>query len=219
MPELDLKQVLDVLGRLVDAGIDGAGPLESSYELAAHHRRRRGDPEAAIAALVRAETRKCASVGFLTGLGGFVALPVTVPSAIAGAALIEGRMVGAIAVLRGWSIEDPKVRAFVQACLLGQGTVDALKRAGFTLMTGPGSATSRNALARLATKTISRVPGRAVPLVGGVIGGATDAAVCRSIAAIALRELPAVQPPPDPGNGAAQKLLPAAPRAASSPAE
>lgn len=216
MPDQDPNLLLDVLERLVRAGVDGTGPLESAQELAAHHLSRQPDAEAAIAALVRAETAKCASVGFLAGLGGFVVLPIALPTAIAGAAVIESRMVGAIAVLRGWSVDDPKVRLFVQACLLGQGAVEEVKRVGVNVLAAAGSAAGRRVLARYLAKqgarAVPKIPGRFVPLLGGVVGGVTDAAVCRSIAKIALRELPAAAAPPASWTtGDAPLALPAPP--------
>ena len=180
---------------ITETAIAGRGPLKSAETLAREYRFTYGNAEAAIPALVRAEVRKAAGVGFATGLGGVITLPVALPANIVGAALIEARMVAAIAELRGWDADDPKVQRYVQACLVGQRGVDALKQAGVKLTTRVVEPiVVRMAMRRAITQTgvhaLGKAPARMVPVVGGVVGGAVDAAVAKSIAKLAMREFP-----------------------------
>ncbi len=57
--------------------------------------------ERVINRLVKESVAASSTNGFLTGLGGFVTMPITVPANIAGALVINARLVGSIAYLRG----------------------------------------------------------------------------------------------------------------------
>ena len=129
--------------------------------------------------------------GFLTNLGGLVTMAVTVPTNITGLALIQCRMVAGMVHLRGYDLDDPRTRAAILTCLLGEDMVVAGE--GHTL---PGrrwswparwSTTLADAelanevaselIARAAGKRLATTVGRRVPVVGGVVGASTDAYV------------------------------------------
>ena len=80
----------------------------------------------AIGSLVDSHVQLAGIQGFLTNIGGLVALTVTVPANISGLALLQCHMVGGIAHLRGYDLDDPRVRNAVFACMLGGDTVQHL---------------------------------------------------------------------------------------------
>ena len=96
-------------------------------------RRAIASPEAAIKALILSQTGLAGSAGFLTGIGGFVSLPIAIPANLASALYIQVRMIAAIAHLRGHDIRTPEVRGLVLACLTGSKAADTLKNAGVRL--------------------------------------------------------------------------------------
>ena len=51
---------------------------------------------------------------------------MTIPANITGLALIQCRMIAGIAHLRGYDLDDPRVRNAILACLLGEDAVDAM---------------------------------------------------------------------------------------------
>ena len=57
--------------------------------------------------------------GFVTNIGGVATLPVAIPANIAGVAIVQMRMVAAIAHLRGYDLNDNRVRTALVMCLLG----------------------------------------------------------------------------------------------------
>lgn len=65
-----------VVERLLDFGIDGHGPVDSAQLVADKARAAHPDADQAIDAVVRNHHRVAAAGGFVTGLGGFVTLPV-----------------------------------------------------------------------------------------------------------------------------------------------
>ena len=96
---------------LLDVGLDGRGPLDPVREVADEALRKAGgDREKAIAALARRTTLTGGIGGFVTGVGGFVTMPVALPVNVAEFYLQAVRMVGAVAVLRGYDVDDPRVR-------------------------------------------------------------------------------------------------------------
>src|ERR687896_442473 len=70
--------------------------------------------------------RYAGAQGFVTNLGGLVTAALTIPANISGMALIQCRMVAGIAHLRGYDLEDPRVRNAILTCLLGEETINSL---------------------------------------------------------------------------------------------
>ena len=68
--------------------------------------------------------RYAGAQGFVTNLGGLVTAAVTIPANITGLALIECRMIAGIAHLRGYDLDDPRVRNAILVCMLGEDEVD-----------------------------------------------------------------------------------------------
>jgi hypothetical protein len=183
---------------LLEVGLQGAGPLSGAAELAEEYladtRYRSNDQR--VNALIRREIAKNFTTGFVTGLGGVVTFPVSIPAALGASWILQARMAGAIARIYGYELGDPRVRTQVLLSLAGDVARDAMRDMGFNLH---GKLTQRaleqvpgralveinkrigaRLLAKATGKVILRFP-RAVPVVGGVVGGAMDAIVCRMV--------------------------------------
>ena len=80
----------------------------------------KGDVDEAIKDIIETHVRLAGAQGFLTNIGGLVTMTVMVPANIAGLALIQCRMVAAIAHLRGYDLDDQRVRNAILASLLGE---------------------------------------------------------------------------------------------------
>lgn len=91
--------------------VDGAPGLSSASELAQNHM---DDTLLRIEqanALIRWQNTKAATSGFITGLGGIVTLPVTIPVNISSVLYVQIRMIAAIAHLGGFDLDNDKVRS------------------------------------------------------------------------------------------------------------
>lgn len=191
---------------LLDAGIDGLGPLRSAEEVAARARGRARTAEAAIGRVVREHVAKGAVGGFVTGVGGFVTMPVALPANVVEFYIGATRMVGAIATLRGYDLQDPGVRTAVLLTLIGSEADEVLAKAGLTGTGGrvlgvvgtqlpPAAMLMLNKaigfrlLRGVGEKTFAHL-GRGVPLAGGVLGGGVDVWMLRRIADHARGEFP-----------------------------
>ena len=114
---------------VLDQAIDGIGPLRSAAasadtKLVDHN----GDVELALRGLIRLHCGLAGAQGFVTNLGGFAAMAVAIPANVVGVTLVQCHLVAGIAHLRGYDLEDPRVRNAILACMLGEDTVrDLLK--------------------------------------------------------------------------------------------
>jgi hypothetical protein len=187
---------------LLEQGIHGFGPLASAEALATEYLgdAKYRDDDARVAALIKWETGKNFTSGFLTGLGGFLTLPVAVPAALAASWVVQARMAAAVARIYGHALEDERVRTRILLSLAGDVARDAMKDLGIKVgdkLTQRAVEQIRGRLlvelnkrigAKLAAQVGQRVllkfP-RAVPVLGGVVGGALDAVVCRKVGATA----------------------------------
>jgi EcsC protein family len=191
--------------RLLDVGIDGRGRFAPAQAVADAARREHPDVEAAVDAVVRRHLRLAATNGFVTSLGGFVTLPVALPANVVGFYAVATRMVAAVAALRGYDLSSPGVRDAVMLTLVGADADDLLRKAGVPTggrlaslatqrLPGPAAMVINKGIGfRLigsaGRSALSRF-GKAVPVLGGIVGAGVDAYLLRTIAGQARRELP-----------------------------
>jgi hypothetical protein len=182
--------------------VNGVPGLEGAEDLARSYAARHASTDEAVAALIRWQTGVAGAAGFVTGCGGFVALPVALPANLASALYIQARLIAAIAHLRGHDLRSAEVRALALACLTGSRAADTLKDAGVrfgTRMTRDVIGWVSPALFKKAGHAAGVSPayvvgagaaarlGKFVPVVGGVVAGGFDAALTRLIGRTADR--------------------------------
>lgn len=194
---------------LLSVGIDGLGPLSSAAEVAQKAQKSEKDVEKAIDKVVRKHVLGGGVGGLVTGLGGFVTMPVAIPVNVFEFYAQATRMVAAIAKLRGYDPSEPHVRTATLLTLIGAKSDQVLKQAGIPVAVGGGRLASMalkrvppagmmvinkaigfRLLSSFGTKVFSRF-GRAVPVLGGVLGGGLDGFMMKRIAEQARREFPA----------------------------
>ena len=126
-----------VLRQVLEIAIDGYGRMPSAKAVAARHLERLGGSvDEAITSIIDHHIRLASAQGFVTNIGGVAALPVAIPANITGVAIVQVRMVAAIAHLRGYDLNDNRVRTALVMCLMG-GEQVAKHIAEGTLPTSP----------------------------------------------------------------------------------
>jgi hypothetical protein len=190
----------DVLMKALDwayrKALSGGGPFGSAYDMANDYVSKNSSQQAAVKSLIDWQVAKCATSGFITGLGGLVTLPVAIPANISSVLLIQLQMILSIAIIGGYDPKSDQVKSLAFICLTGTAATAVLKDIGIragqrvterTLQNISEQVTRRiNYLVktRLLTKT-GKVGflniGKAIPLVGGVIGGTIDATTTRLV--------------------------------------
>jgi hypothetical protein len=180
-----------VVHRALDRAIQGVGPLESAAEAAMKQLEEQGGHvDKAVHEVIENHVRLAGAQGFVTNIGGLVAMAVTAPANIAGLALIQCRMVAGIAHLRGYDLDDQRVRNAILAALLGEERVLAMikkkKLPGtpMALATAPvhdphlsdvmANEVASELVTKVAGKRIATTVGRRVPVVGGLVGAGAD---------------------------------------------
>lgn len=194
-----------MIENLLDAGIDGKGPFDSAEKVSATARSETPDAEQAIDRIVRTHLRMAAAGGFVTGLGGFVTLPVALPANVLEFYLVATRMVASIASVRGYDVRQQEIRSAVLLTLVGADADDLLRKAGVVAtgrlsnlaaqrLPGPAlmvvnKAVGFRLLSQAGKATLARF-GKAVPVIGGAVGAGLDAYMLKRIADHARHEFP-----------------------------
>ncbi|HET6625385.1 MAG TPA: EcsC family protein [Nocardioidaceae bacterium] len=201
-PDLTANFIREALQR----AIHGAGPLPSAAAAADKQLdEQHGDVDKAIHEVIENHVRYAGAQGFVTNLGGLVTAALTIPANITGLALLQCRMVAGIAHLRGYDLDDPRVRNAILACMLGEDAVTGLVKKRklpappMAIATAPAhdphldqvmaAEVTSELLTKVAGKRIATTVGRRVPVVGGVIGAGADGYSTWQIGRYADREL------------------------------
>ncbi|HET8602081.1 MAG TPA: EcsC family protein [Segeticoccus sp.] len=202
---IDAGMATGLIEKLLDVGIDGKGRFDSAQHVADTALAEHPEPGAAIDKISSQHLRLAAAGGFVTGLGGLVTMTVALPANVVGFYLLATRAVAAIASVRGYDIRRPEVRSAVLLALVGADADDLLKKAGlsgggrlanFAVERLPGPvlmAVNKGVGFRLMTqvgkKTLARF-GKAVPVLGGVVGAGLDTYLLKRILDHAKHEFP-----------------------------
>lgn len=156
----------------------------------------------AIDKIIKFQTTKAAVSGFVTGFGGVLTLPVTIPANVTSVILFQMRMIAAIASIRGYDLHSDQVQTFVYASLAGSSVADIIKKSGITISNKlaigavrkiPGAVLTKINQAvgfRLATKFGTKGVvnlGKLVPVAGAGVGAIFDAATTKAIARMAKK--------------------------------
>ncbi len=196
-----------VLERVLDAAyaeaLNGFGVFTPAEVLAQEYlAQNAGDARRAALDLIRWQTTKAAASGFVTNIGGIATLPVAIPANVSSVLYLQLRMVAAIAAMGGYDIRSDKVRTLIYVSLLGSAATEVLKEAGIRIgehltqaailrITGyvarkMTTSVAARLMARLGLTQAGKLS-RLVPVAGGIIAGATDAAATKAIGGIAMQ--------------------------------
>lgn len=197
MERLDENKMVQILDTCYQKALDGIPMVsESVSELGDYYLNTYSTTEKAIEKLIDTQVQKCAVSGFLTGLGGVIALPVTLPANVSSVLYVQLRMIASIAYMNGYDVRHDEVKTLVYLCLVGNSVSDILKGVGIKVGTTvaknlikqiPGKvliqinkAVGLRLLTKLGTKGLINL-GKCIPVVGGVIGGGFDYISTRTI--------------------------------------
>ncbi len=192
------SKALKLINWITDKGINGVPLLSSARDLAHEYQidsSYASDAER-IDSLIKWETTKNFTSGFITGLGGVITLPVAIPAAFGASWLIQARMAAAVAGISGHDISSDRVRTFVMVCLAGDACKEILKDVGVKI----GSGMARAAIQKIPGQVLIEINKKVgfrlltkagekgavnlmkmVPVAGGLVCGTFDAAACRVV--------------------------------------
>lgn len=194
--------------QFVTKAVDGFRGFPGAREVARRHLEKRRDVDRAIRDVIDQHVRLAGVQGFVTNLGGLVAMPVAVPANMAGIAVLQLRMTAAIAHLRGYDVADPRVRTAALLTLLGKDSVETAMKRGIDVPGTPHDLASGlgpldpgvteliaakvtgELVARIGGKHATLAVAKRVPVVGGAVSAGVDAFATYSVGKYADREFP-----------------------------
>jgi uncharacterized protein (DUF697 family) len=192
--------LLKTLDWLYEKTLSGLPGLDSSVEMAQKAMLGEGSLQEKANSFIRWQNAKAATSGFITGIGGFMTLPVALPANLASVLFIQIRMIAAIAYMGGYNLRDNKVKTLVYTCLLGNFAKDMIQETGIML----GTKLTAKVVANISESTLLLINQKVgfrllstfgskgvlnlcktVPLAGGIIGGSIDSIATNAIGNIA----------------------------------
>ncbi|MFY9259335.1 MAG: EcsC family protein [Gallionella sp.] len=194
------EKIMQALDWAYEKSVNGVAGLDSAEELAKSYMQSNDSSYEQANSLIRWQNTKAGTSGFITGLGGIMTLPIAIPANIASVLYVQVRMIAAIAHIGGYDLKDDKVKTLVYSCLVANSAKDVLKDIGVAV----GNKIAMNAVKSISGKTLQEINkkvgfklftkfgekgiinlGKAVPLLGGLIGGTFDAVTTNTIGNIA----------------------------------
>ena len=138
---------------------DGIPHVSVSVEqMANDYLKKHKDVNKAAKSMLNHQVAKCTTSGVVTGFGGLITLPVSIPANISSVLYVQMRMIACAAYMGGYDLKSDQVKTFIYACLAGVSVNQLVKK--FSVEFGT----------RLANKTIQKIPGKALTKINQKIG-------------------------------------------------
>lgn len=195
-----MLKVLDEIYGRVNHGFGSVIPPIEKF--AADYLAKEADPRKAAEKMITLQCTKSTVSGFVTGFGGVLTLPVTLPANITSVLAVQMRMIAATAFMAGYDISSDQVQTLVYACLAGVSVGEIIKKAGIQF----GLKFSKSLVQKIPGKVLVKINqkvgfrfitkfgtkgliniGKMIPVVGAVIGGSFDLAETSIIGKRALK--------------------------------
>jgi uncharacterized protein (DUF697 family) len=199
--KLTHDKLLQILNWAYENSIQGLPFAESAIELANNFLKKPGLLRKQASSLIKWQVAKSGTTGFLTGLGGLITLPFTVPVDFAVVIFIQIRMIAAIAHMGGYDLKDDRVKTLVYLCMAGDASKDIVKNTGILI----GKKITASIVKKISGKTITSINQKVgfrlltkfgekgavnlvklIPLVGGFVGLIFDSGATYTIGRIAI---------------------------------
>lgn len=196
MAEKEMQKVLsqadmmNLLDSLYSKSIQGIPLISSPIEkMSDDYLQHNASIEDAAKDMINKQVIKCTTSGFITNLGGVITLPVAIPANVGSVMYVQMRMIACAAYMVGYDVHTDQVQTLVYACLAGVSVMEVAKKAGIKI----GQKGLENLIDKIPGKVLIAINqkvgfrmltkfgetgainiGKAIPVVGGVIGGGFD---------------------------------------------
>lgn len=114
--------------------------------------------ELACKDMINKQILKCTTSGVISGLGGFITLPVAIPANIANVLYVQMRMIACTAYMAGYDLKNDQTQTLVYACLAGVAVNQLFKKVGVKI----GKV--------MATKLVQKIPGKVLIAINKKVG-------------------------------------------------
>ncbi len=190
----DIMRLLENCYKKVLEGIPHISP--SIEQFANEYLEKYPTKEKAAKAMIKNQIIKCTTSGFITGFGGVVTFPITIPANVGNVLYVQMRMIACCAYMAGLDLESDQTQTFVYACLAGVAMNGVIKRFGIEFGVKFANGLIKKIPGKVLTKINQRVGfrlitkfgskglvnlGKLVPGVGAVVGGSLDLVETKAI--------------------------------------
>ena len=196
-PSISQEDIVKLLDSCYQKCLNGVPKISPSVkDVAEDYLSKHKTTEDACKAMLRNQIIKCTTSGFVTGFGGILIMPVTIPANIGSVIYVQMRMIACAAYMAGYELDSDQTQTFVYACLAGVAVNQLLKQVGIQfgikMANGlvkkiPGKVLTKinqkvgfRFITKFGTKGLVNI-GKMIPCVGAVIGGGLDLAETKVI--------------------------------------
>lgn len=192
------EQMMELLDNCYSKSLNGIEKVSPSIEKFAEDYLAKSDNnEDAARKMLKNQIAKCTTSGFITGFGGVITLPVSIPANVGSVLYVQMRMIACTAYLAGYDVKSDQVQTLVYACLAGVSVSSILKQTGIKI----GNKVAMNLVKKIPGATLTKINqkvgfrlvtkfgskgliniGKMVPVVGAVVGGGFDLVETKIIA-------------------------------------
>ena len=197
------EEIMELLDKLYSQSVQGITKISPPIEVMANdYLQKSKNIDDAAKKFINYQLLKCTTSGFVTGLGGVITLPVAIPANIGSVLYVQMRLIACLAYMGGYNVSSDQVQTLVYACLAGISVDQILKNVGIQFGTKittamvkkiPGTVLTKinqkvgfRLLTKFGSKGLINI-GKAIPIVGGVIGGGFDFTETKIIASRAYK--------------------------------
>ena len=196
--QITQDDMIKILDKLYSASVQGLPKVSPPIsKLADDYLSKNEDVNEAAKSFINYQIAKCTTSGFLTGFGGFITLPITIPANLSSVLYVQMRMIACLAYMGGYDTNSDQVQTLVYACLAGISLDTVVKQIGIKV----GVKVANNLVKKIPGKVLTKINqkvgfrlltkfgskgiiniGKGVPILGAVIGGAFDFIETKAIA-------------------------------------
>lgn len=187
LSKADITKALDACYDKCLNGIPQISP--SIEEMANDYLKKHKSKEKACKEMIRNQIIKCTTSGFITGFGGFIVMPVTLPANVGSVLYVQMRMIACTAYMAGYELNSDQTQTLVYACLAGVAVNEIIKQVSIKF----GVKVANNLVNKIPAKVLIKINQKVgfrfltkfgqkglvnicklVPVAGAVVGGSLD---------------------------------------------
>ena len=192
------EDIMKLLDSCYEKCLNGVPKVSPNVEdMAKNYLQKHRSKEEACKVMIKNQIIKCTTSGFITGFGGIITMPVTLPANIGSVLYVQMRMIACTAYMAGFELNSDQTQTFVYACLAGVSVNELIKQAGIKFGVKFANGLIKKIPGKVLTKINQKVGfrfitkfgskgivnmGKLLPGVGAIIGGGLDLAETKIIA-------------------------------------
>lgn len=182
--------IMKILDNCYEACLNGIPKVSDDVRIVAdEYLNKYKNKETACKKMLDNQIIKCTTSGFITGFGGILTLPVSLPANVTSVIYVQMRMIACAAYMGGYDLSSDETRTFIYACLAGVAVNGLIKQASLKfgvkfanvlikkipgkVLTKINQKVGMRFITKFGTKGVINL-GKMVPGVGAVIGGSLD---------------------------------------------